>query len=140
MSKSKFKLDRKSLKIIYTAFIRPVHKYGDVIWDICTEYENNDLDLFLLWEQRSSTHIVLLLRFTGTKTEKIIDLLYLKNDVSYYPTLLVQSSTLDCCNISRYNLHNSYDLQLLLPGLVSTITLFYLQQPESLLCSVLRPR
>ena len=39
MRKLKFKLDRKSLEIIYTAFIRPLLEYGDVIWDNCTEYE-----------------------------------------------------------------------------------------------------
>ena len=31
MRKLMFKLDRKSLEIIYTAFIRPVLEYGDVI-------------------------------------------------------------------------------------------------------------
>ena len=44
MRKLKFKLDRKSLEIIYTAFIRPLLEYGDVIWDNCTEYEKKDLD------------------------------------------------------------------------------------------------
>ena len=32
-------IDRKSLEVIYTAFIRPLLEYGDVIWDSCTEYE-----------------------------------------------------------------------------------------------------
>ena len=31
MRKLKFKLDRKSLEMIYTAFIRPLLEYGDVI-------------------------------------------------------------------------------------------------------------
>ena len=44
MRKLKFKLDRKSLEIIYTAFIRPLLEYGDVIWDNCAEYEKADLD------------------------------------------------------------------------------------------------
>ena len=39
MQKLKFKLDRKSLEIIYTAFISPLLEYGDFIWDNCTEYE-----------------------------------------------------------------------------------------------------
>ena len=39
MRKLKFKLDKKSLEIIYTAFIGPLLEYGDVIWDNCTEYE-----------------------------------------------------------------------------------------------------
>ena len=39
MRRLKFKLGRKSLEIIYTAFIRPLLEYSDVIWDNCTEYE-----------------------------------------------------------------------------------------------------
>ena len=33
MRKLKFKLDRKSLEIVYIAFIRPLLEYGDIIWD-----------------------------------------------------------------------------------------------------------
>ena len=39
MRKLKSKLDRKSLETIYTAFIRPLLEYGDVIWDNCSQYE-----------------------------------------------------------------------------------------------------
>ena len=39
MRKLKFKLNRKSLEIIYIAFIRPLLEYGDIIWDKCTQYE-----------------------------------------------------------------------------------------------------
>ena len=39
MRKLKFKLDRKSLEIIHTEFIRPILEYGDVIWDNCAQYE-----------------------------------------------------------------------------------------------------
>ena len=39
MRKLKFMLDRKSLQSIYFAFIRPVKEYADVVWDICTKYE-----------------------------------------------------------------------------------------------------
>ena len=44
MRKLKFKLDRKSLEIIYTVFIRPLLEYADVIWDNCTLYEKQELD------------------------------------------------------------------------------------------------
>ena len=44
IKKLKFKLDRKSLEIIYTTFIRPILVYGDVIWDNCTQYEKQELD------------------------------------------------------------------------------------------------
>ena len=44
MRRIKFILDRKSLEIIYTSFIRPVLEYGDTIWDNCTLYEKRELD------------------------------------------------------------------------------------------------
>ena len=44
MRKLKFQLDRKSLEIIYTSFIRPLLEYSNVVWDNCTQYESNDLE------------------------------------------------------------------------------------------------
>ena len=44
MRKLKFTLDRKSLEIIYTSFIRPILEYADVVWDNCTQYEINALE------------------------------------------------------------------------------------------------
>ena len=44
MKKLKFKLDRKSLEIIYFTFIRPVLEYADVIWDNCTLNDKHELD------------------------------------------------------------------------------------------------
>ena len=44
MRKLKFKLDRKSLETIYTAFIRPLIEYGDIIWDNCSQYQKDELD------------------------------------------------------------------------------------------------
>ena len=35
----KFILDRKSLEIIYTSFIRPILEYVDAVRDNCTHYE-----------------------------------------------------------------------------------------------------
>ena len=37
MRKLKFQLDRKSLEIIYTSFIRPILEYGNEIWDNYTQ-------------------------------------------------------------------------------------------------------
>ena len=39
MRKLKFQLDRRSLEIIYTTYIRPILEYGNEIWDNCTQYE-----------------------------------------------------------------------------------------------------
>ena len=44
MRKFKFQLDRKSLEIIYTVFIRPILEYCNEIWDNCTQYEKDDLE------------------------------------------------------------------------------------------------
>ena len=44
MQKFKYTLDRKSLETIYTAFIRPLLEYADVIWDYCTQQEKNELE------------------------------------------------------------------------------------------------
>ena len=37
MRKLKFQLDRKSLEIIYTSFIRPLLEYSNVVWDNCIQ-------------------------------------------------------------------------------------------------------
>ena len=34
----KFKLDRKTLQIMYFSFIRPLLEYSDIIWDNCPTY------------------------------------------------------------------------------------------------------
>ena len=39
MSKIKYKTDRTSLEIIYTAFIQPILEYADVMWDNCSQQE-----------------------------------------------------------------------------------------------------
>ena len=44
MRKFKFLLDRKSLETIYISFIRPILEYGDVVWDNCTQLENQDIE------------------------------------------------------------------------------------------------
>lgn len=44
MRKFKYLLDRESLQIIYTSFIRPILEYADVVWDNCTQYEVNAME------------------------------------------------------------------------------------------------
>ena len=55
MRKLKFKLDRKSLEIIYTAFIRPILEYCDVIWENCAQYEKNEIEKIQLEAARIAT-------------------------------------------------------------------------------------
>ena len=44
MRKFKYTLDRKSLETIYTAFIRPILEYVDLVWDNCTQQEKHDFE------------------------------------------------------------------------------------------------
>ena len=44
MRKFKYLLDRASLQIIYTSFIRPILEYADFVWDNCTQYEVNAME------------------------------------------------------------------------------------------------
>ena len=44
MRKLKFQLDRKSLEIIFTSYIRPLLKYSNVVWDNCIQYESKYLE------------------------------------------------------------------------------------------------
>ena len=39
MKKIKYKLDRKSIQIMYTAFVRTILEYADVVWDNPAQYE-----------------------------------------------------------------------------------------------------
>ena len=55
MRKLKFRLDRRSLEIIYTAFIRPLLEYGDVVWDNCTQYEKDELERMQQEAARTAT-------------------------------------------------------------------------------------
>jgi len=40
----KYKLDRKTLEVLYTSFIRPTLEYGSVVWDSCNEDCKKKLD------------------------------------------------------------------------------------------------
>ena len=44
MRKLKFQLDRRSLEIIYTSFLRPILEYGNEIWDNSIQYEKDDIE------------------------------------------------------------------------------------------------
>ena len=69
MSKLKFKLDRKSLETIYTAFIRPLLEYGDVIWDNCSQYEKQELEKIQLEAARIATGTTKLISITALYKE-----------------------------------------------------------------------
>ena len=122
MRKLKFKLDRKSLEIIYTTFIRPILEYGDVIWDNCTQYEKQELNKIQTEAARIATGTTKLVSLTALYKEicwetleqrrhnhKLTLFYKMLNNITplYLSSLVPQSIS----NISRYNLRNSNDLQ-----------------------------
>ena len=70
MRKLKYKLDRKSLETIYLTFIRPLLEYGDMIWDYCTRYEEQELDI----TQNEAVRI-------ATGTTKLVSINSLYNEI-----------------------------------------------------------
>ena len=55
MRKLKFKLDRSSLEIIFTTFIRPLLEYGDIVWDNCTQVEKQEIEKIQIEAARIAT-------------------------------------------------------------------------------------
>ena len=61
MRSLKFKLDQKSLDIIFLLFIRPILEYCDVIWNNCAQYEKNEIEKIQLEAARKTTGITKLI-------------------------------------------------------------------------------
>ena len=55
MHRLKFQLDRKSLEIIYTSFIRPILEYGNGVWGNYTQYGIDDLEKIQIEAARIAT-------------------------------------------------------------------------------------
>lgn len=121
MRRLKFKIDRKSLEIIYTAFIRPILEYADVIWDNCTQYEKQELEKI----QNEAARI-------ATGTTKLISLVNLNKEIRWDPlekrrkdhklTLFYKMQT---------NMTPSY-LSLLVPQTISSISHYNLRNADNL--------
>ena len=122
MRKLKFQLDRKSLKIIYFSFIRPLLEYGNVIWNNCAQYEANELEQIQYEAARivsGATKLVsinALLKETGweplssrRKKHKLV--LFYKMVNGLCPDYLHSLVPPTIGNTSRYNLRNINDLQ-----------------------------
>ncbi|MCG8113035.1 MAG: reverse transcriptase domain-containing protein [Candidatus Thiodiazotropha taylori] len=122
MRKLKFKLDRKSLETIYTAFIRPLLEYGDVVWDNCTQYEKNDLEKIQLEAARIATGTTKLISLNNLYKEVCWDTLdkrrhdhkltlFYKMFNNLAPIYLSSLVPQQVNAVSRYNLRNSNDLK-----------------------------
>lgn len=55
MRKLKFLLDRKALETIYTAFIRPILEYADIVWCNISKYQEDELEKIQLEAARIVT-------------------------------------------------------------------------------------
>ena len=122
MRKLKFKLDRKSLEIINTTFIRPLLEYGDIIWDNCSQYEKQELDKIQAEAARIATGATRLVSLSALCKEIGWDLLekrrfnhkltlFYKMTYNLAPLYLSSLVPQSVSNTTRYNLRNSNDLQ-----------------------------
>ena len=122
MRKLKFKLDRKSLETIYTAFIRPLIEYGDIIWNNCSQYEKDELEKIQNEAARIATGATRLVSLSTLRKEigweslekrrpnhKLT--LFYKMTHNLGPLYLSSLVPSTVSNISHYNLRNSNNLQ-----------------------------
>ena len=142
MRKLKFQLNRKSLEIIYTVFIRPILEYGNEIWDNCTQYEKDDLEKIPIEAARIAAGTTKLVSIenlysengwetleTRRKKQKLVLFCKVVNNLTplYLSTLIPSTIT----ETSLYNLRNANDIRTINTELHNTTTLFYHQQSES---------
>ena len=122
MRKLKFKLDRKSLETIYTAFIRPLLEYGNVLWDNCSQYEKQELEKIQFEAARIATGTTKLISITALhkevgweslerrrQTHRLT--LFFKMFSHLTPLYLSSLIPPSVSYMSRYNLRNSNQLQ-----------------------------
>ena len=125
MRRLKFKLDRKSLEIIYTTFIRPLLEYSDVIWDNCTRYEKQELDKI----QNEAARIT-------TGATKLISLENLQDEVKWQPLQKRRDNhKLTLFSKMNNNITPTY-LSDLVPGTVSSATRYDLRNSNNIMTIV----
>lgn len=122
MRKFKFVLDRKSLEIVYTSFIRPVLEYGNIIWDNCTQQEKQDIEKIQLEAARIATGTTKLVSLNSLYQEIGWDTLesrrrkqqltlFFKMHNNLSPVYLSSLVPPLVNNMSRYHLRNANDYQ-----------------------------
>ena len=122
MCKLKFQLDRKSLEIIYTLFIRPLLEYFNVVWDNCTQYESNDLEKIQNEAARivtgatkltslQSLHIETGWESLASRRQKSKLVLFYKMQNEMTPEYLSSLAPPTVGSTTRYRLRNKSDLQ-----------------------------
>ena len=122
MRRLKFKLDRKSLEIIYTTFIRPLLEYSDIIWDNCTRYEKQELDKI----QNEAARI-------ATGATKLISLKNLQNEVKWQPLQKCRDNHKLALFYKMNNTITPFYLSDLVPGTVSSATRYNLRNSNNIM-------
>ena len=122
MHRLKYQLDRKSLEIIYTTFIRPILEYADVIRDNCCNYEKQELEKIQIEVARIASGATKLISVQNLYNEigwetlekrrinlKLILSYKMYNNLTpdYFSSLVPSSVN----EVSRYNLRNANDVQ-----------------------------
>lgn len=122
MRKLKFKLDRKSLEVVYLSFIRPLLEYADVVWDNCSQYEVNELEKI----QYEAARIV-----TGATRLVSINSLFIETGWESLSSRRKKHKLLLFYKMKN-NLSPDY-LSVLVPPTVGSITRYPLRNAENLL-------
>ena len=130
----KFQLDRNSLEIIYTVFIRPKLEYGNEIWCNCTQYKKDDLGKIQTEAARIATVTTKLISIenlyseigwetleTRMKKQKLV--LFYKIVQLLFPLLLLKL-LVTILEMQMTSEHSTHELPY-------TTTLFYHLQSES---------
>ena len=115
----KFVLDRRTLKILYLTFIRPLLEYGDILFDNCSARDKHELDMIQNEAARivtGATRLVSLDKLyndlcweslsTRRLNHKLVFIYKIRNGMS--PAYL--SSILPLRHTDRYNFRNSLDI------------------------------
>ena len=114
----KFKLNRQALETIYISFIRPTLEYADIIWDNCTQQQEQELEKVQLEAARIVTGTTKLVSLNKIYTETGWDtlkerrrkhklILFYKMNSGLAPDYLSSLVPENVAQLVNYNLRNS---------------------------------
>ena len=140
MRQLKFRLDIRTLEIIYFTFIRPILEYACVTFDNCTQYELNDTEKVQLNAARivsSSTKLVSLALLyeefgweqLSSRRRKYKLVLFYERQNGLCPAYLTQLVSDPFGQASSYNLRNARNLH----TIHATTLLYYKTLPASVI-------
>ena len=116
----KFILDRRSLEILFTTFVRPILEYSDVVWDNLTQAEEYDLEQIQLEALRiisGNTRLVSLTKlyaetgFLTLSSRRLMHRLILFYKMKNYLTPAYLASLVPELEVARYRTRNPLDVR-----------------------------